>query len=53
MSNEEDRTFDDEQRAMFEQADDAPVKTRPRTPGEPNVNQSDARGEGEDESEES
>ena len=50
MHDAEDRTFNDEQREMFEQPADAPAKTRPRTPGEPNVNQSDARDEGEDES---
>lgn len=38
---EEDRTFNDEQRAIFEQPDDAPVKTRPRTPGESNAPQSE------------
>ncbi|MCA1817022.1 MAG: hypothetical protein LC746_11550 [Acidobacteria bacterium] len=53
MTDGEDRTFNDEQRAMFEQPDDAPVKTRPRTPGEPSANQSDARDEGGDDSEES
>ncbi|MDT7603733.1 MAG: hypothetical protein QOF61_1730 [Acidobacteriota bacterium] len=41
MSEEEEeaRTFNEEQRAIFEQPDDAPVKTRPRTPGERNVPQ--------------
>jgi hypothetical protein len=54
MSEEEkDRTFNDEQRAMFEQPDDTPAKTRPRTPGESNVAQPDSRGEGEDSSDES
>jgi hypothetical protein len=50
---EEDRTFNDEQRAMFEQPDDAPAKTRPRTPGEGNTDQSNSRDEGEDRSDES
>jgi hypothetical protein len=35
----EDRTFNDEQRTIFEQPEDAPVKTRPRTPGERNAPQ--------------
>jgi hypothetical protein len=45
---EEDRTFNDEQRAIFEQPDDAPAETRPRTPGESNVAQPDSRDEGDD-----
>ena len=52
--SEEDRTFNDEQREMFEQPEDAPVKTRPRTPGEPRANQSDLRrGEAEGDAQES
>jgi hypothetical protein len=45
---EEDRTFNDEQRAMFEQPDNAPTKTRPRTPGASNVSQPVSREEDDD-----
>ncbi|MFL6228683.1 MAG: hypothetical protein ACJ741_07875 [Pyrinomonadaceae bacterium] len=45
---EEDRTFNDEQRAVFEQPDDAPLKTRPRTPGERNAPQPDLNDEDRD-----
>jgi hypothetical protein len=44
-----ERTFNDEQRTVFEQPEDAPSKTRPRTPGErntPSPDQDDAGGEG-------
>jgi hypothetical protein len=47
---EEDRTFNEEQRAVFEQPEDAPVKTRPRTPGERTAPQPDQDETGEGDS---
>jgi hypothetical protein len=49
----EARTFNDEQRAVFEQPEDAPVKTRPRAPGERNAPQPDQEDMGDEGSNES
>jgi hypothetical protein len=48
---EKNRTFNDEQRAIFEQPDDAPAKTRPHKPGESDTDQSNSRDEGGEDSE--